>query len=94
MIEVKNLVRTFKSGDRTIKPVNDVSFELEQGTLASIVAHSVRKPEMQSSLAGVTRPRTSPSASGSSEMRGRMLLRCRSRAPSVPMFSGWITGWT
>ena len=31
MIEVKNLVRTFKSGDRTIKPVNDVSFELEQG---------------------------------------------------------------
>ena len=40
MIEVKNLVRTFKSGDRTIKPVNDVSFELEQGTLASIVGKS------------------------------------------------------
>ena len=40
MIEVKNLVRTFKSGDRTIKPVNDVSFELEQGTLASIVARA------------------------------------------------------
>lgn len=40
MIEVKNLVRTFKSGDRTIKPVNDVSFELEQGTLALIVGKS------------------------------------------------------
>lgn len=40
MIEVKNLVRTFKSGDRTIKPVNDVSFLLEQGTLASIVGKS------------------------------------------------------
>jgi putative ABC transport system ATP-binding protein len=40
MLEVKNLVRTFKSGDRTIKPVNDVSFELEQGTLASIVGKS------------------------------------------------------
>ncbi|HAP90488.1 MAG TPA: ABC transporter, partial [Arthrobacter bacterium] len=40
MIEVKNLVRTFNSGDRTIKPVNDVSFELEQGTLASIVGKS------------------------------------------------------
>jgi putative ABC transport system ATP-binding protein len=40
MIEVKNLVRTFKSGDRTIKPVNDVSFVLEQGTLASIVGKS------------------------------------------------------
>ncbi len=40
MIEVKNLVRTFNSGDRTIKPVNDVSFELAQGTLASIVGKS------------------------------------------------------
>ncbi|MBX7443036.1 MULTISPECIES: ABC transporter ATP-binding protein [unclassified Arthrobacter] len=40
MIEVKNLVRTFSSGDRTIKPVNDVSFVLEQGTLASIVGKS------------------------------------------------------
>jgi putative ABC transport system ATP-binding protein len=40
MIEVKDLVRTFKSGDRTIRPVNGVSFELEQGTLASIVGKS------------------------------------------------------
>ncbi|MCO4261374.1 ABC transporter ATP-binding protein [Pseudarthrobacter sp. MDT3-26] len=40
MIEVKNLVRTFNSGDHTIKPVNDVSFVLEQGTLASIVGKS------------------------------------------------------
>lgn len=40
MIEVKNLVRTFNSGDRTIQPVNDVSFELERGTLASIVGKS------------------------------------------------------
>ncbi|MFP3578704.1 ABC transporter ATP-binding protein [Arthrobacter sp. SIMBA_036] len=40
MIEVKDLVRQFKSGDRTIKPVNGVSFELERGTLASIVGKS------------------------------------------------------
>jgi putative ABC transport system ATP-binding protein len=40
MIEVKNLVRTFKSGDRTIKPVNDVTFRLERGTLSSIVGKS------------------------------------------------------
>jgi len=40
MIEVKDLVRTFKSGERTIKPVNGVRFELEQGTLASIVGKS------------------------------------------------------
>ncbi|WP_423183940.1 ABC transporter ATP-binding protein [Arthrobacter sp. NyZ413] len=40
MIEVKDLVRQFKTGDRTIKPVNGVSFELEKGTLASIVGKS------------------------------------------------------
>lgn len=40
MIEVKNLVRTFKTGDRTIKPVNGVSFELEEGTMASVVGKS------------------------------------------------------
>ena len=40
MIEVKDLVRQFKSGDRTIKPVNGVSFELERGSLASIVGKS------------------------------------------------------
>jgi putative ABC transport system ATP-binding protein len=40
MIEVKNLVRTFKSGDRTIKPVNDVTFQLDRGTLSSIVGKS------------------------------------------------------
>jgi putative ABC transport system ATP-binding protein len=40
MIEVKDLVRKFKSGDRTIKPVNGVSFELERGSLASIVGKS------------------------------------------------------
>jgi putative ABC transport system ATP-binding protein len=40
MIEAKNLVRTFNTGDRTIKPGNDVSFVLEHGTLASIVGKS------------------------------------------------------
>ncbi|MCR1160736.1 ABC transporter ATP-binding protein [Paenarthrobacter sp. UW852] len=40
MIVVKDLVRQFKSGDRTIKPVNGVSFELGKGSLASIVGKS------------------------------------------------------
>lgn len=40
MIVVKDLVRQFKSGDRTIKPVNGVSFELEKGSLASVVGKS------------------------------------------------------
>lgn len=40
MIEVKDLVRQFTSGDRTIKPVNGVSFQLERGAFASIVGKS------------------------------------------------------
>jgi putative ABC transport system ATP-binding protein len=40
VIVVKDLVRQFKSGDRTIKPVNGISFELERGTFASIVGKS------------------------------------------------------
>lgn len=40
MIVVKDLVRQFKSGDRTIKPVNGVSFELDKGSLTSIVGKS------------------------------------------------------
>jgi len=40
VIVVKDLVRQFKSGDRTIKPVNGVNFELEKGSLASIVGKS------------------------------------------------------
>jgi putative ABC transport system ATP-binding protein len=40
MIEVKDLVRQFRSGDRTIKPLNGVSFELGKGSLASIVGKS------------------------------------------------------
>ncbi|MGO4452830.1 ABC transporter ATP-binding protein [Arthrobacter sp. RAF14] len=40
MIEVKDLVRQFTSGDRTIKPVNGVSFTLERGAFASIVGKS------------------------------------------------------
>jgi len=40
VIVVKDLVRQFKSGDRTIKPVNGVSFELDKGSLTSIVGKS------------------------------------------------------
>ena len=40
MIEVTDLVRQFTSGDRIIKPVNGVSFQLEQGAFASIVGKS------------------------------------------------------
>lgn len=40
MLEVRNVSKQFKSGDHTIKPVNDVSFSLEQGTFAAILGKS------------------------------------------------------
>lgn len=40
MLTVRDVVKTFNSGDRTIKPVNGVSFSLEQGTFAAILGKS------------------------------------------------------
>lgn len=40
MLLVKDVVKTFNSGDRTIKPVNGVSFSLEQGSFAAILGKS------------------------------------------------------
>ncbi|MCY0906110.1 ABC transporter ATP-binding protein [Arthrobacter sp. H14-L1] len=40
MLEVKDVVKSFKTGDHTIKPVNGVSFSVEQGTFAAILGKS------------------------------------------------------
>lgn len=40
MLEVRNVVKEFKTGDTRITPVNGVSFELEQGTFAAILGKS------------------------------------------------------
>ncbi|MER1997331.1 MAG: ABC transporter ATP-binding protein [Arthrobacter sp.] len=40
MLEVKNVVKEFKTGDSRIKPVNGVSFSLPQGTFAAILGKS------------------------------------------------------
>ena len=40
MIEVKNLIRHFKSGDRIIKAVDDVSFTVPTGQFVAIVGRS------------------------------------------------------
>ncbi|POH72971.1 ABC transporter ATP-binding protein [Arthrobacter glacialis] len=40
MLTVTDVVKTFNSGDRTIKPVNGVSFSLEQGSFAAILGKS------------------------------------------------------
>jgi putative ABC transport system ATP-binding protein len=40
MLTVTDAVKTFNTGDRTIKPVNGVSFSLEQGSFAAILGKS------------------------------------------------------
>ncbi|ALE91314.1 ABC transporter [Arthrobacter alpinus] len=40
MLSVTDVVKSFKSGDQTIRPVNGVSFAIEQGTFAAILGKS------------------------------------------------------
>ena len=40
MLRVTDVVKTFNTGDHTIKPVNGVSFSLEQGSFAAILGKS------------------------------------------------------
>lgn len=40
MLTVSDVVKTFNTGDHTIKPVNGVSFSLEQGSFAAILGKS------------------------------------------------------
>lgn len=40
MLKVKNLTKKFKSGDITVNAVNDISFELSDGTFNAIVGKS------------------------------------------------------
>ncbi len=40
MLEVKNLVKTFRSGDTTVIAANDISFSVPDGQFASVVGRS------------------------------------------------------
>jgi putative ABC transport system ATP-binding protein len=40
MLEVKNLIKTFQSGDTTVSATNDISFSVPDGMFASIVGRS------------------------------------------------------
>ena len=40
MIKIKNLTKEFKSGDNSVKAVDNVSFEVQQGKFASIIGKS------------------------------------------------------
>lgn len=57
MLEVKNIKRTFQSGDTTVAAVNDVSFKVPAGQFASIVGQSGSgKTTLLSLLGGLDKP--------------------------------------
>jgi putative ABC transport system ATP-binding protein len=57
MLAVKNLTRSFKSGDTTVTAVNNISFEIPQGKFASIIGRSGSgKSTLLSLLGGLDKP--------------------------------------
>jgi putative ABC transport system ATP-binding protein len=57
MLEVKNVKRTFKSGDITVAAVNDITFSVPDGKFISIVGRSGSgKSTLLSMLGGLDKP--------------------------------------
>ena len=83
MLEVKNLSRSFKSGDTTVNAVSNVSFTIPEGTFASIVGRSGSgKSTMLSLLGALDRPSSGSITVGDQDitkLRDHALIayRCR-----------------
>ena len=57
MIEVKNLTKTYDIDGQALKAVNNVSFEVNEGEMVSIIGHSGSgKTTLLSLIGGLTRP--------------------------------------
>ena len=57
MIEVKDLTKTYDIDGQTLKAVNNVSFEVNEGEMVSIIGHSGSgKTTLLSLIGGLTRP--------------------------------------
>ena len=57
MIEVKNLIKSYKAGGQLIKAVDDASIHIEKGAFMSIVGHSGSgKTTLLSLMGGLTKP--------------------------------------
>ena len=75
MVEVKDLAKTFQSGDNTVTAVKDVSFSVPEGQFASIIGKSGSgKSTLLSLLGALDRP-----TGGSIDIDGRDITRLSDR---------------
>jgi len=75
MVEVKDLAKTFQSGDNTVTAVKDVSFSVPEGQFASIIGKSGSgKSTLLSLLGALDRP-----TGGSIDIDGRDITRLNDR---------------
>ncbi|HSW98949.1 MAG TPA: ABC transporter ATP-binding protein [Candidatus Saccharimonadales bacterium] len=76
MLEVKQLTRTFKSGDMAVTAVNDISFTVDDGKFASIIGRSGSgKSTLLSLLGGLDKP-----TGGDITVDGKSLARLHDHA--------------
>ena len=76
MLTVKNLKRSFKSGDTTVTAVDDISFTVPEGQFASIVGRSGSGKSTLLSLLGAL----DSASSGSIEVDGKNITKLRDHA--------------
>jgi len=71
MLEVKNLVKTFNSGDGAVTATDDISFEVPDGQFASIVGRSGSgKSTLLSLLGGLDKPTSGQIMVGGRDLAG------------------------
>jgi putative ABC transport system ATP-binding protein len=71
MLTVKNLKKSFKSGDQEVSAVNDMSFEVPEGMFAAIVGKSGSgKSTLLSLIGALDRP-----SGGSIEVAGKDITK-------------------
>jgi len=84
MLEVKNLVKTFQSGDTKVAATNDISFKVPDGQFASIVGRSGSgKTTLLSLLGALDKPTSGSIVVGDKDvtrMRDHELITYRGRS--------------
>jgi putative ABC transport system ATP-binding protein len=84
MLEVKNLIKTFQSGDTTVTATNNISFKVPDGQFASIVGRSGSgKSTLLSLLGALDKPTSGSIVVGDKDvttMGDHQLIRYRGRS--------------